>query len=286
MPFWREQNQEPESLWNYGEPEPWRRGRIAILLIFVAILLMDSVRLALSATTGDPLQILKLALTTCFGCLMLYLIWIGQNWARWLLAPFYAVTGAINTVWGIISGRGDWFVYGLGLLAIFCYLAFAPSVYAFARHQRERTGWVEALAIGAGFMLVLASIASVMFGFHVYKRSVERAAVEFAQLTFRRVFINQDAQFLREHASTKRRPMSPEEFVAIIDEQLGQFQSAGPTSTSAFDARLRDWRLAVSGGVKGEAEFLAGAFIVDIRVSGSEGNWAIEQISWEPVPIR
>ena len=277
--------EEPESLWNFGEPEPWRRGRFAIVLIFVAILLMDSIRLATTAMSGDAFQFLKLSLSTCFGCLMLYLIWIGQTWARWLLAPFYAVSGFANSVWGVIYGRGELLLYGIGLLIIFSYLALSPSVYAFAKHQRERTGWLEALIVGAGFLLVLASIASAMFGFHLYKRTLEQDAVEFAGLTFRRVFINQDANFLREHASTRRRYISPEQFVGMVEDQLGAFRESG-SYTASFKAKVQNRRLALIGGVETEALFEAGAFVVDIRLSGSERQWAIDHISWEPAPIR
>ena len=274
---------EPQSLWNYGEPEPWRRGRLAIVLIFAAILVMYSIRLATSAWDGDALQFLKLSLTACFGCLMLYLIWIGQNWARWLLAPFYGFYGLANCIWGVIRDRGDLLIYGIGLLIIFSYLALAPSVYAFAKRQRERTGWLEALVIGAGFLLVLGSIGSALIGFHVYKRSVEQDAVEFAGLTFDRVFINQDAEFLRANASARRRYMTEEQFIKAARDHLGAVQETR-SYTAAFNAKVRNWRLALTGGVKAHASFEAGDFVVDIRLSGTERQWAVDGISWEPAP--
>ena len=276
---------EPLSLWNDGEPEPWRRGRFAIVLIFLAILAMDSIRLAMTASSGDAFQFLKFSLSTCFGCLILYLIWIGQNWARWLLAPFYAFTGLANIVWGVIYSRGELLVYGIGLLFIFSYLALSPSVYAFAKHQRERTGLFEALVIGSGFMLVLGTIGSTMLGFHLYKGTVERDAVEFAGLAFHRVFVNQDPEFLRQHASEGRRYLSPEQFIATVDDQLGAYRTTG-SYTPTFDAKVRDWRLVLSGGVKAKAWFDAGAFVVDIRISGTERHWAIDHISWEPAPLQ
>jgi hypothetical protein len=35
------------------------------------------------------------------GCISVYFIWVGTNWPRWIVAPFFAPAGFANLIWGI-----------------------------------------------------------------------------------------------------------------------------------------------------------------------------------------
>ena len=271
---------EPQSLWAFGDPEPWRQGRAAILWISLLVILVQSGLILWSFFSGDVREVILRALAGCFACLLLFLTWIGQNWVRWLVAPFFAFYGFRNVVWGIVYQRGELLMIGIGTLIVFAYLAFSPAVYAFARRQRERAGLLETLVVGAGFLLVMASLASALLGFHFYKRNTEADAVEFAQLTFRRVFVNRDAGFLERHSTPRRRYATPTQFIVRVEDQLGQVQSAGPFG-GVFTAKMEGMQLRLNGHVRTRAVFERDAVWVRIDLAGSEQDWLIDGISWD-----
>lgn len=276
---------ELESLWAFGDPEPWRRGRVAIAVISAAVITAQALGLVGALLHGDIKALLAWAIGGAFACLLLFLIWIGQNWARWIVAPFFGLFGFTALVWAAVhsNGRlfyaGKLFLSGLIALTMFSYLALSPAVYAFARRQRERTTLLESLAIGAGLLLVLASIACALFAFQGYKSGLEQEATEFAQLACRRVFQNHDAAFLEAHSSSTRKNSRPGEFINLIDDQLGQLQEVGPFA-GHFDAMLDGRRIILSGRLRARALFDPGGAWIYIDVVGSEGNWSVEHISW------
>ncbi|HEY2714543.1 MAG TPA: hypothetical protein VGI60_18685 [Chthoniobacterales bacterium] len=129
-------SRESSPLWLEAIPdrEPWRRGRTAICIITFLILLGQISVLAWSVMLGN-LGVFFLAVSLgVIACLFLYFIWIGHNWARWVLAPLSACSGFGNLIGGIVRGSGLLFVVGIGGLILFSYLVLAPSVYAFASH--------------------------------------------------------------------------------------------------------------------------------------------------------
>ncbi len=119
---------EPESLWNYGDPEPWRQGRAAIIWISLLVLVVQSGLVLMSFFAGDVREVILRALAGCFACLLLFLTWIGQNWVRWLVAPFFAFYGFRSFIWGVVHQRGELLLVGIGTLIVFAYLAFSPGV--------------------------------------------------------------------------------------------------------------------------------------------------------------
>lgn len=274
-------DEEPESLWSYGDPEPWRQGRAALIWIGLIVILVQSALVTWSFYAGDIREVIMRALAGCFACLLLFLTWIGQNWVRWIVAPFFAFYGFRGVVWGIIYDRGALLLVGIATLIIFAYLAFSPAIYAFARRQRERVRLLETLAVGAAFLLIMASLASALLAFHIYRRSVEVDAVEFAQLTFRRVFINRDPAFLEEHSTKIRRHTTAAQFIARLERDLGQCESAGPFG-GTFRSKLSGTRLQLSGQVRTRAMFeRSGGVWVKIDLSGAEREWLIDRVSWE-----
>ena len=280
---------EPLPLWKEAIPdrEPWRRGRVAIISISAFVLVVQALNLISAILRGDINALLGWAVGGVFACLFLYLIWIGQNWARWIVAPFFGLFGFAALIWAMVYSQGDVFFAGRMLLSgaisitIFSYLALSPAVYAFARRQRENVTWWQSLAIGAGFLLVLGSIGSAVFAFQIYKSGLEQEATEFAQLAFRRVFQNHDATFLEAHSTRSRKNSRPTEFINMVDDQLGQPLEVGPFG-GPFHARLEGRQIALSGRLEARAVFETGAAWVHIDVAGKEREWAIEHISWSP----
>ncbi len=100
---------EPQPLWREAipDPEPWRRGRTAVVLIGVLII-VGEIAMIISAMMESEIETMLVRIITTWGALLvLYLIWIGQNWARWIIAPIFAAHGCWDVVWGIIGGGNE-----------------------------------------------------------------------------------------------------------------------------------------------------------------------------------
>ena len=231
---------EPRPLWLESIPdrEPWRRGRDAIGFIALLLLLGQAALIAWSILLGDLTIFLLSVVLGVFALLLLYFIWIGRNWPRWILAPLFACSGFANAIWGMVYGNGPLFLGGLAGLTIFTYLALAPSVYAFARHQRERIQLVETLVVGGIFLLVVASVGSGLYGLYVYDTDLQQQATNFAGTAFNKVFIYHDEEFLRENLKDEERAVSPHVFMERINDSLGQPQWVG-SLRGVFTTRLK-----------------------------------------------
>lgn len=209
----------------------------------------------------------------CSALFLLFLIWIGQNWARWIISPFFALTGVG------MGGRGFLFLLGVAALTIFCYLTFSPAVYAFARRQRESLSFIETLVAGAALLILLALIGSALFAFQLYKSGLEREAVEFAQLTFHRVFINRDPHFLEDHAASGKKYSRPQEFINLVDD-LGEAKSVGPFS-SKLTYQIDGYSLRVAGTVRTRVLFTTDGVWVTVQVEGSHNQWEVVHLAFD-----
>jgi hypothetical protein len=271
---------EVEPLWRQAIPdrEPWRRGREAIIIISTILLIGEGVLIVVTLMSGHIEDFFVRLITGWFAALLLYFVWIGQNWTRWLMAPLFAAYGCWDFVWGIVGGDGQIIMTGIASLIIFIYLAISPAVYAFARHQREHASLWEALAITGVFLLLLLSLGGGIYGFYNYQRAVKADTTEFARMTFHRVFENRDPEFLAEHSSATRRLSSPRAFINQIDSELGDVDSVGPVGAT-FQTKFIPYHLEVRGTAKARVIFHAAPAWVSIEISGSESNWKIEHIS-------
>lgn len=273
---------EVEPLWLQAIPdrELWRRGREAIVIISILILLGEGVLIVAALMSGDLQAVSIRLITGWLACLLLYFVWIGQNWARWLMAPVFGAYGCWDFVWGIVLGDGLALVTGIASLIIFSYLAISPAVYAFARHQREQASLWLVLAITGVFFLVLLSLGSGIYGFYRYQNTVKADAIEFARTTFHRVFENRDPEYLAEHSSATRKYSSPQAFVNRIESELGEVENVGPLGAT-FKSRFVPWHFELRGTVKTRVIFSEAEMWISIEISGKESEWMIEHIRWE-----
>jgi hypothetical protein len=277
---------EPEPLWLQSIPdrEPWRRGRDAICFITLFILLGQAVLLAWSIMQGNVPTFFLCVAVDALACFFLYFIWIGRNWPRWIIAPLFACSGFASVIWGITEGNGPVFLTGIGGLVFFSYLAFVPSVYAFARHQRERITLAESLVVALVFLLLLSSVGSGLFGFYYYNSDLEREATGFAAKTFNQVFIYHDEEFLRRNLSDEERVGTPSDFIHRAREEFAEpGRIAG--LQSAFSTHLLGWHLMISARFLLKVTWDSGGPVwINIEVSRIGRGWQIDHIGWNYSP--
>jgi hypothetical protein len=196
------------------------------------------------------------------------------------MAPLFIAYGCWGVVWGIIGSDGLMIVTAMASLIIFSYLAIAPAVYAFARHQRERISRWEVLAITGIFFLLLLSVGSGIYAFSNHQKSLQAEAIDFAGMAFHRVFENRDPEYLAAHSSAARKSSSPQAFINRIDSELGHVQSVGPVAAT-FQSKFVPYRLELHGTAKARVIFDSTPAWVSIEISGTQSDWKIEHISWD-----
>lgn len=274
------QTQQP--LWKevLGDAEPQRQGRQAVIVVTILILLGEAVKVFGALLSGNIQTFFMQVGIAWLVALLLYFVWIGQTWARWLLAPVFLINGCWDFIQGIISSNGLRIVVGLGELIVFTYLAISPAVYAFARQQRERINRWEVLVISGVFLLILASIGSGALAFYNYQKTIKAEATAFAVMALHRVFENRDPEYLAAHSSKARKHSSPQSFVRRMNGELGETRSAGPLGMS-FRIKFTPFHLDLRATARTRMIFEAGPRWVTMEISGREPDWEIDHISWD-----
>jgi hypothetical protein len=196
---------EPEPLWRtvVGDTEPWRRGRLFLVLLAVVTFCLQGLMIVLGIVAGDIVSVLILGIFALVFWLQYYFIWIGVHWVRWLNGAWIALAGFVFVIWGLRDKSTFSVAVGLYNLGTGAYLALAPSVYFFAKRQRETVRWMESLGIAAGFLLLLGSLSAGVIGLLGYKSHLEREARAFADTAFIRIFADHDTYFLIENATDR-----------------------------------------------------------------------------------
>jgi len=86
---------EPElpSLWAFGDPEPWRRGRVILITLALFHGIGQALVFLIALFGGDLETALALAITLALWWLLFAFIWFGSHWLRWLLDGWTLLVG-------------------------------------------------------------------------------------------------------------------------------------------------------------------------------------------------
>lgn len=279
---------ETAPLWRevvIGETEPWRRGRLFLVIYAIISLANHAFVLADFALRGvlDPL-VINAAVIAIFW-LQFYFIWIGVSWVRWIQAALGGLLGFALVIWGVRDGAMLWVGLGIFNFVLAAYLGLAPSVYFFAKYQRERRRWIEVIAVAFVFALLLASLGAGILGLIGYRTSRTAEALEFGDRAFRHVFTEHDTQFLLERTTDRLMKEGGgvdglTKFLQITTMRAGDVHDIKPATGT-----LRCWyKFPFSVGTYGEvfAEGMGerGRVRLWMRIGEGGQGWQIDAVWW------
>src|ERR1700731_824030 len=93
---------ETRSLWEQldSEVEPWRRGRMVLIVIGLLHFAFQALLFAAGIVLGDTEGLVKLATVSVLFWLQFYFIWIGVSWVRWMAGAWAGAVGFVYLIWG------------------------------------------------------------------------------------------------------------------------------------------------------------------------------------------
>ncbi|HEV2097250.1 MAG TPA: hypothetical protein VGQ82_12205 [Chthoniobacterales bacterium] len=120
----------PTPLWRevVGETEPWRRGRLFLIIAAIPSFTTQIATLTLDILAGYVEQALAVAISAALFWLQYYFIWIGVHWVRWLNGALTMLWGFALIIWGARDGSGLGIVVGAYCLMVGAYLGRSDLV--------------------------------------------------------------------------------------------------------------------------------------------------------------
>ncbi|MBA3882384.1 MAG: hypothetical protein H0X73_06610 [Chthoniobacterales bacterium] len=281
-------------LWQYvvGDTEPWRRGRLALIIVGILTVLVQAFTITRLMLPGFIEAVAVNATLAAVFWLQFYFIWIGVHWVRWLQGAVSICYGFAMLIWGFVWGATMLVPIGVYSLLMGSYIGFAPAVYFFAVRQRERRDWRISLAVGAVFILLVSSLAAFIFGLARFRLELETKAHQFADGAFKRIFVDHDTYFLIEH-STKRLMSPPygraylSAFLQDVTMRAGEVREISRCSDPVLLNYHFPGTFFVTGEMHANGMTDHGPVMLRLGVGGVPANWEIDQVGWFiPDPAR
>ncbi len=281
---------ETSSLWSFGEPEPWRRGRFILAFFGITTALFQGLILAGCVLTGNIEQLLAQGIATLIFWFQFYFIWIGVHWVRWLQGFISALWGFALMIWGVRDGLLVLICLGLYSFAFGIYIACAPSVYFFAKHQRETRRWSEFWITSAVFSLLIISMASAIVGLSAYRTHRELEARHFSDTALRRIFAQHDTYFFLDHVSENLTQQYSHlrltKFLQDATIRAGDVQNIGPATGRLHLSFRFPLKLSGFGLMRAKGDSERGPIEMRLMVIEADAGWQIDQVTWFPVPAQ
>jgi hypothetical protein len=283
--------QETRSLWEIydSEVEPWRRGRMALVLIAVLNVVLEALDIASHLILGDIQRVLTVSALFILFWFQFYFIWIGVHWIRWLAAAWTGLTGFCFIIWAVGDNNAVLGFFGAINLVVAAYLSLSPSVYFFAKRQRKTVRWKEALGVAAVCFLVLCSIGAAMIGVWGFRIRQTREAAEFADIAAQHVYVDLDSDWTVLHVTqSSLQDDGSARLKFFFDDMKERLRSVHQISEPGGIVRVQfqfptgfRWHAHVTL----HAESKDGPARLHFILSKSAQDWEIEHMWWEYLPL-
>ena len=268
-----------------GDTEPWRRGRVFLVVVACLTLVAQALVIVSGIIAGFIEFAIVQAIVAVIFWLQFYFIWIGVHWVRWLTGGWNALYGFALLIWGFRDGSALSIIVGLYSFVVGCYMAFAPSVYFFAKRQKETVRRSESIAIGFGFLVLLGTLALGFLGLLGYRANVERDARQFADHAFRRIFADHDTEFLLEHASDRLLQAAGDRAGLTRFLQDATMRAGDVHDIAQSAGSLRFWysfplHLSTEGPMTSNGFGDRSRIQMQLIIGDASGEWQIHAIRW------
>jgi hypothetical protein len=277
---------ETRSLWEVyeSETEPWKRGRMILVLVGLFYSITQGLIFAATIFSGNIEWALIFAVNVVFFWFLFYLIWIGIHWIRWICGAWNTVLGFCLIIWGWRDSNA--FGAGLGTLCflIGIYLCLSPSVYEFARRQRESVRWKEALLIAVVCLLIVGSLGTALLGLGFVHLQREKEAGLFADEAARRVYLDRDMDWVLAHVTAQSLQHDGKErmtnFFASTRKRLGKIDQISEAHAIVHTGLKLPSTFTSDAEVTAEAETAAGPVELHTVLFDVGHGWEIERMWW------
>ena len=279
---------ETRSLWEQfdSEVEPWRRGRMVLVTIGLFYVLLQGFSIYQNLKLGNLEGLMGFAAFCAVFWLQFYLIWIGVNWVRWLAGAWQGLSGFSFLIWALRDGDMVLATAGATNLLIATYFCLSPSIYFFAKRQRENRSWLHSGMVVAVFVLLSFSCFIGAVGLVLYRAHVQQAAIEFTQEAAEHIYTDQDREWMFAHFSpVEIGATSPEDLNAFFRQNVGRVAPVLQISTPTgpvwliyhFPAEFV-WKAQLA--TEGNSGY--GPVRIHFWISDVGDGWRIDRAWWEP----
>ena len=117
-----------------------RRGRALLLTVFIVFTLLDVALIVVNATEKGLADTVPSCVRVCLSIALMYAIWIGQRWARWLYVVLIYIAGALMLLASIVYPNVVSIVLLLVCAVAGSLVGFYRDIGSFLQFQRENRG--------------------------------------------------------------------------------------------------------------------------------------------------
>jgi hypothetical protein len=281
---------EPESLWNFGEPEAWRRGRNILITMAAFYATVQAIVFVMTLLGGGLEVALGIAINLVLWWLGFAFIWLGTHWIRWLLGAWTMALGFVLFIWGMRDQSIMQWSSGVVdlLIGAFC---FAPSVHHFAVRQKENIRWPEKVVVAVVVLALFASVVAAWLGVSLSRSFVEGDARRFGEEALRRLFAENDTAFLLESVTDawKNNQYGNLGVTRVLTEK--EMRLGWVENTRVSDVALRSFydfpaTLRYAGMINGAGIARCGAVVLRLEVHRLGDEWRINGVWWQCLNTR
>jgi len=277
------------SLWEVyeSETEPWKKGRSILILTGLFYFVMQALIFAATVLSGFVETTVILAGNAVVFWFLFYLIWVGVHWIRWVCGAWNMILGFCLIIWGWRDSNP--IVAALGVIAFIIGVCFclSPSVYLFARRQRENMRWQEAVLIGVVCFFVLGSLGIGFVGLQFVHQQRETEASRFSDEVAQKIYSEQDIDWALAHVSPRSLQNHGQErmkyFLIDTTRQLGKFEHISAARAVVRMSLQLPSTFTATAQVTSEAKTSRGTVELHAVLLDVGQGWEIDRMWWEPL---
>jgi hypothetical protein len=259
---------------------------MALLVIGAFNLLLQGFGIYENASLENPEALMGFAVFCALFWLQFYLIWIGINWIRWLAGAWTGLSGFCFLIWALRDGDMPLAAGGAINCLIAAYFCISPSVYFFAKRQRENRSWLHSGMVVAVFVLLSFTFFIGSVALFAYHARAEASAIEFAQEAAIHIYTDQDREWMFANLSPADVAAgTPQSLNAFFDQNVGrlgpvlQISTPRPASMRLIYHFPKDFTFRAQVSADGKSSY--GPVRVHLWISNAGEGWIIDRTWWE-----